>query len=328
MVDIADPKVLIDAAMLRNKELTDAAIKAGRDVMTAASGRIIPPGGFVATVPELRSAPPPFSPNSDLSIDFTNAYKQAFNDFTPTVLAAVADYLARFFPGAIAAVCDDWIQNTIVNGGTGIPADIERAIWDRARGREMVEATRLEQEALNQFAARGFSMPPGALAYRMMEVQQGATNKSATLSRDIAIKNVEIEIGNIKFAIEQGLRVRLAVISGIGDYIRAWMKPADDAVAYAQALVNAKEKLWNAASDYYRAMIAEAAMKLDAQRITQGSRDAMIKYDIESFLQFTGGQIGAAQTISNVIASAAAGALNAAGVMAETTKTLIGAATA
>lgn len=323
---VIDPNVLITAAIARNTQLTDAAVSASRDVMTAASGQIFAPAGYLATVPALRSTPPAFSPNTDLSVDFKHAYQEAFADFDPKVLQAVTDYLARFFPGAIAAVCDDWIQNAIVNGGTGIPAAIEQAIWDRARGREIAEAGRLEQDAANQFAARGFPMPPGALAARMLEVQQDAANKSATISRDTAIKNVEIEIQNIRFAIEQGLRVRIEVIKGIGDYIRAWLKPADDAVAYAQALVLAKERLWNEAANYYRAMIDEARMNLEAQRITQTSRDEMVRLDVTSFGHFIDATVRAALATAEVLGQGAAGALNAAGSFAGATTQLIGAA--
>lgn len=306
-----DLQAVIDETLLRNEDLTDSAVATAQTAMSAAAGRIFAPAGFVATAPALRQEPPVFTPNTELSVDFVRAYQEAFADFNPIVLESVVDYIARFFPGALATACDDWIQDAITNGGTGIPAAIETAIWDRARGREIIEARRLEQEAASQFAARGFVMPPGALAARLLEVQQDATNKSATLSRDRAIKSVELEIENIRFAIEQGLKVRLQVIAGVGDYIRAWLKPAEEAVDYAAALVNAKEKLWNEASNYYKALIAEAEMKLRAQEITATSRDRMVSLDVQSFSEFVRGQTNAALSVAQVIGQAAAGALNA-----------------
>lgn len=308
-----DIDTVITAALERNDQLSDAAVSAQSAAMSAAAGRIFAPPGATVTAPALRQDPPVFTPNTELSVDFVRAYQEAFADFEPTVLESVVDYLARFFPGAVADACDDWIQTAIVNGGTGIPAAIEQAIWDRARGREIVEARRLEQEATNQFAARGFVLPPGALAARLLEVEQDATNKAATLSREQAIKAAELEIQNIRFAIEQGLRVRIAVIQGVGDYIRAWFKPADDAVEYAKALVNAKEKLWNQAADYYRALIAEAEMKLRASEITVTSRDRMVSLDVQSYTEFVRGQTNAALVVAQQLGTAAAGALNAIG---------------
>ena len=68
-------ETLIEAAVDRNKELADAAIKAQQAAMTAATGRIFAPPGFVAAAPALRTAPPVFTPNTDLSTEFTRAYQ-------------------------------------------------------------------------------------------------------------------------------------------------------------------------------------------------------------------------------------------------------------
>lgn len=304
---------LITATLERNASMSQVALQAMSSAMSAASGRISPPAGYFSVAPALRAAPPAFNPNTDLSVDFRNAYDEAFADFDPKVLEAVVDFVARFFPAALAQVCDDWIQNAIVNGGTGIPPAIETAIWERARGRELVEAARLEQEA-NPFARWGFAMPPQALAARVYEAQRDAENMSSTINRDIAIKAADVEIANIRFAIEQGLKVRLTVIGAIGDYIRAWLKPAEEAVDYASALVSAKERLWNEAANYYRAMIDEARMKLESQRITAGSRDAMVGYDVASFTRFVNTQTRAALAVAKVFGKALAGAQNATGV--------------
>ncbi len=310
-----DPSVLINAAIARNQELTQAAIRASGDVMTAASGRISPPAGFQGTTPLLHDVPVSSPDISVLPVEFLDAYNTLRAQLTTELGNEITGYLNDYFPGVmdLTETCDDWLQNTITNGGTGIPFAIERAIWDRARGREMIEAVRMEQEAVNQFASRGFSMPPGAMAYRMMEIQQDAANKSSTLSRDIAVKNVEIEIANIKFAIEQGLQVRFGVLKALNDYLQLLLKKTETNIDYAKAVTDVKSKLLAAASDYYRAMIAEANLEVQVMQLRQTSGDAMVGYEVSAYTQFVKGQIGAAATIANVIASAAAGALNAVG---------------
>lgn len=302
---------LIAAALARNAQFSDAALAASKSVLSAAQGQIFAPPGFTAVVPALRQAPPAFSPNTDLSLLFSQGFQTAFAQFNPLVLQSVLDYTTRFFPAAIAGTCDDWIQKAILTGGTGIPAAIENAIWERARSREMIDARMLEQEALNAFASRGFSMPPGALAGRLLEVRQNATNKSSTISRDVAIKQAELEIENIKFALDEGLKVRMGVIQSLPAYIKAWLEPAADAVEYAKALAAAKERLWSAASDYYRALISEAELGVRTQSITQTSRDQMVAEDVLSFGHTVGAQVEAAKTVAAVLANAAAGALNA-----------------
>jgi len=302
---------IIAAAEARNIALSDAAVAAARDVMTAASGRSLSPAGYVVPsgATTLRFSPPAFSPDADLSTLFIGSYASAFADFNPIVLEAVVDFMARFFPAAVATAVDDWIQNTIQNG-YGLPPAVEAAIWERARSREVMEATRMEQEAYNTFAARGFLLPPGALAMQVQQVQQDAANKSRTLSREQAVEMAKMNIESVKFAVEQGSRVRIAVIQSVGDYIRAWLAPADIAVRYATGVTQAKERLWSAAADYYRAMITEAEMKLHAQNIQQVSRDQMVGLDVQSFGHFVDAQVKAALAVAQTLGQAAAGALS------------------
>jgi hypothetical protein len=306
---------IIAAALARNADLTAAAVAASGEVMTAASARILSPAGYVATMPALRNTPPVFTPDADLSTLFTGSYATAFADFDPKVLEAVVDFMARFFPAAVATAVDDWIQNTIVNG-YGLPIDVENAIWERARSREVMEATRMEQEAYNTFAARGFLLPPGALAMQVQQVQQDAANKSRTLSRERAVEMAKLNIESVKFAVEQGSRVRIAVIQSVGDYIRAWLAPADIAVRYATGVVDAKNRLWSAAADYYRAMITEAELNVRVQNIKQISRDQMVGYDVQSFDHFVDAQVRGALGVAQVLGQAAAGALNSLGASA------------
>jgi hypothetical protein len=51
----------------------------------------------------------------------------------------------------------------VLAGGTGLPAAVEQALFDRARSREESQTTKAVQEAFDTFATRGFNMPPGML---------------------------------------------------------------------------------------------------------------------------------------------------------------------
>lgn len=64
----------------------------------------------------------------------------------------------------------------------------------------------------------------------------------------------------------------------------------------------------------FRALVAEAEMKLRATDITARSRDTMVSLDVQSYSKFVEGQTLAALTVAKQLGQAAAGALNAAGV--------------
>jgi hypothetical protein len=95
--------------------------------------------------------------------------------------------------------------NALLNrlqGGTGLSPTVERAIWDRARAREEINSVRSKQQQLIEFAQSGFKRPQGshfaALDFFMQETQ----NKIADLSREIAIKQAELEQSNLQYIIK------------------------------------------------------------------------------------------------------------------------------
>ena len=183
-------------------------------------------------------------------------------DYDATALALTAQlngifggFLDEYFPSLdqYSASADAWINNTIVNGGTGIPADVEAQIWQRGRDKEAADAARLVYEAQSAFAARGFSLPSGALAARMIEVQQEAANKSSTYARDVAVKQIDVEIENIRFAVKLAVDARLAGITAAIEYWKAYLLPHKIAADRAGALIDAKLKFTQALASWFSA---------------------------------------------------------------------------
>lgn len=97
------------------------------------------------------------------------------------------------------------LLDRIQNGGTGLHPDIEQAIWDRARNREDQNAIRSENQINVEQAAKGFTRPSGAHMAALDQLAQETQNKNADLSREIAIKQAELEQENIKFALQTSL---------------------------------------------------------------------------------------------------------------------------
>lgn len=90
-------------------------------------------------------------------------------------------------------------------GGTGLPAPIEQALFARARDRVSQETERSVQEAVDQWASRDFSMPPGMLQKQIDVAREQGRVRAAEISRDIMIEAAKWEIENIRFAVQQGM---------------------------------------------------------------------------------------------------------------------------
>lgn len=141
---------------------------------------------------------------------------------------------------------------TMLLGGTGLPAAIEQAIWDRSRAREDMIARKATQEAYEEFSSRGFSLPPGALAGRVHEVWTKNREAASTLSRDIAVKQAELEIDNMKFAVSTGIQLEGQMMTYAGQFAARALDAAKITVQVALDIFNARIALYNARLQGYQ----------------------------------------------------------------------------
>jgi len=99
-----------------------------------------------------------------------------------------------------------------MQGGTGLDPLVEQAIWDRARDRETLIALGNEADISRQSEALGYKLPPGVLTAQLRAAQQNYYDKLSGLSRDIAIKQAELEQANLKDTIASGMQMESTLI--------------------------------------------------------------------------------------------------------------------
>lgn len=104
--------------------------------------------------------------------------------------------------------------DTWVNGiSTGLAPAVEQAIWDRARAREVTSSQRKITESIRAFAARGFTKPPGALNLDIQQALQDSQDAISTQSRDVMVKQADLEQSNRRFAFETAWKVEEQLIT-------------------------------------------------------------------------------------------------------------------
>lgn len=117
-------------------------------------------------------------------------------------------------------------------GGTGIPVDVEYAIWQRGKDREVKNQLKTEEEILAKSATRGFQRPPGSVMAALDMASQDAQDKITDLSREIMIKQAELEQSNIKHAIEESIKLESVLSTNYNQF----MNRALDAAKYVQQI--------------------------------------------------------------------------------------------
>lgn len=136
-----------------------------------------------------------------------------------------------------------------LSGGTGLDPAVEQAIWDRARSRETSIAQANVDEVMRTSEALGYHLPAGVTAAHRREAQKDYFDKIGGHSRDISIKQADLEQANLKDTIESGMRMEGMLI----DYsVKIEQLSFDIARAYADNAV----QLYNASLDEFKTLLA------------------------------------------------------------------------
>jgi hypothetical protein len=304
---------IIDNSIERANEAQEAAIGYGDDAQTAAIGflSLTSPTAAPPSIPD-----PPFPVDQNFGTEFTASYNDAFANYDANFNSHWQTFIDTFFPeidGCIPEHIDAWICNTIENGGTGLPAAIEDAIYDRGQSRELKTLAMKQDDIVSSWAARGFSLPAGALQSQLDAVYDETSDKLSTLSRDVLIKNKEIEIENVRFAIEQGNRLRIDGLNAAVNYVRAWFLVPQTAVEKARALMNMRLQFYQAINAYYNALVSKYQIiaeyaKANLQAAVS-TNNAVAVYSAEQLKARVAAAVGSADALGRIAASAF-GALN------------------
>jgi hypothetical protein len=305
---MSTPAEIIDGAVsLANNAALDAS-NAADNVLRLVNGRSISSSGGTGGDWSINAVEPIIS---DLK-DGLFTYDVQLEKLTGILKNELAGFFAEYYPLASDAFDESqaWLINTITNGGTGIPSDIEDQIWQRSRDRIITEGRRVENQIKSGFAAKGEVLPAGARNAQIREVWYKQNETNGIASTNIGLKQAEIEIENIKFAVGKAIDARFSAMTAAGDYIRAIMSAPGLAVDIAGIDSNAKANMMNATSNLYSA-------RLSRDEIVQNSNIANMKHG-EWWREFIHGdfhkgiqeKVDATVSAANIYGQVASGALS------------------
>lgn len=296
------------------KKLAENALKGsdnGIEKAISAAERVIVTGAYAGgydpkdAIP--RAIPLPALPTTDFSVDVRTAFDHAFSQFNSSIQPQVLNYLDTFFPDIAQAVktgSDNWIIDTIANGRF-VPVEVEDAIWNRARDRELQENSRQEKSLVEAYAARGFDSPNGVLTATLSANQQESSKRLSAISRDISIKSFDVANENTKSAIQQAVALRTAFVGALGDFIKTAMVQPSQATDYAKLILASKTGLYDSAVNLYRARISEEQMRTSVELENRGLELKSDGLFVESHLGSDKVHIERAQILANTAMQAA-----------------------
>lgn len=272
---------IIGNALSTANSQTAAASMAAREAITSSQGySSISPVPITYTLTAIE----PVAPEVE---NATLTYEAQRDKLIELLSDELAGFFIKYYPLASDAFDEAtaWLVNAITVGGTGIAPAVEQQIWQRGRDRVLADGARTAAQTLDEFASRGFSLPPGAMAARLQEERFVQLGKIQDHSRDVTIKAAEMEIENLRFAVEQAINSRMKAMAAASDYIRGLMSGVDSAARVASINSDAKARMLSATSDLYRARLArdELAMKIPmvnsdtSVRVAMGNQEGFYK---------------------------------------------------
>jgi hypothetical protein len=194
--------------------------------------------------------------------DFTSTIND--REFTATV--PVFDLNTLSVPD-IVALDNSWgsslndavrakLLSNIWNGGTGLDPVVEAAIFARGSERDSQALQDVIDKTTAQWAKMGFSLPDGLLSSELATLNKEYMNKRLDVSRDISIKQAELEQENLKYSIQYAMELELKMF----DLADSYAKRAFDA---SKATIETLVQVYNSNLDTFKTKVqayqAEAA---------------------------------------------------------------------
>lgn len=202
----------------------------------------IPPAPTVLLpdVPSLASVSIPDVPVLDIPT-FTAQLADSPNSPDPAFSFTEEAYTSSLLSGYRNLV-ESWVEGT----ATGVSPEVETAIWNRGRDREAATYGAAMNQVARDFAGRGFPVPPGAAATLAFQALQKAREASTTISRDVMIKQAELEQQNRQFAMQEARQIEVAMMADAMQRAQRQFEVAKYVVEAAVAIYNAQVLKYNA----------------------------------------------------------------------------------
>ncbi len=141
----------------------------------------------------------------------------SFNEAVPTIIldepGALCVFAEEAYNTNVLTTLREKFETELLRGGTGLDIDTEQAMWDRAISRDDEQAEQAFNEALNFWASRGFSMPPGMLNGAILEARDRASRRREDLNNDILVQQSKLAQDNSHFIVTQAIAFEQALMN-------------------------------------------------------------------------------------------------------------------
>lgn len=183
-------------------------------------------------------------------------------------------WMQEYFPSAAGQfrnLPEEWLAQVI--GGVepfGYSEPIFQLVWHKARDRAYRTLNTDVRNIEIGFAARGFSLPPGAMVDLVSQANQRASDAIQQVNLEQAVKDAEIKHDLLKFAVQIASTYRLGIMNAMADFYRSWVQVLDRDLDTLRVRTQAMASFYQALSTYYNVEVAFEQLRLRTAEIKAG----------------------------------------------------------
>lgn len=215
-----------------------------------------------------------------------------------------AGFIGNYFPSDSTLFADAvaWLSDAIANPDDALPAAVRDAMIEEVRAKVDAERQRSTTQLFDEFAARGFPLPSGALAAATSDLQAKGLTEISAGARAMMIKNFELAYEKVKFAIGAALDTRKAALDAAVGYIGALATAPDTAAQALNIGYDAQSKLIAAVSQFYGARTNAKELLLKSRQFNASQTQSADMKNADTDLAFLGERVKALTTEAQALA--------------------------
>lgn len=231
------------------------------------------------------------------------------------------------YSSTLMTAAEAWLLDIVQNGGTGLAADVEQAMIDRALFRETEAFRENIENAADEFAASAFSRPPGALRAQIDKIRADLQNRTEDLSRKILEDQANLAQTNTHFALTESLRHEATLLQHFNAVQDRALRYAIAVVDVAKEVYNLKVAVYTARWDGYKAeanvfgeLLRATVVEIDRYKALVDAELAKVEVD-KAQVGLYQSQVSAIQMLADFYRTSLEGAKIQADIEALTLKT-------
>lgn len=259
--------------------------------------------------PNVPQMPKPAALTDFLQLDSSSSTLQFIN-------AETEGLIDKYFPeisGALRYAPEEWLVGIITGQQPfGLSKDVFEAVWHESRDREYRSRNTAVEQIRSEFSARGFAAPPGAMLKAITRAEERAADAIGEVNRAQTVRDAEIKLDLLKFAEQQAIALKMGIFQAIANYYNVLMDLPNKDIEATRAKVSAYASFNDAMSQFYRVQLGFEELRLQAANLRMNGKLDENRIRVAAS---DGSRNAALGQVTSAFASAAEGAVNAAGTL-------------